>query len=71
MDVVKNQKGNYFAVVEGAIPLKDGGIYCTIGGKTAIAIANEVCGNALATGRGTAPLWRIAAALPTHRRLRP
>jgi hydrogenase small subunit len=49
MDVVKDQKGNYFAVVEGAIPMKDGGIYCTIGGKTAIAIAKEVCGNALAT----------------------
>jgi hydrogenase small subunit len=49
MDVVKNYKGKYFAVVEGSIPLKDGGVYCCIGGKAAIDIAKEVCGNALAT----------------------
>lgn len=49
MDVVKNHKGKYFAVVEGSIPLKDGGVYCCIGGKSAIDIAKEVCGNALAT----------------------
>jgi len=48
-DVVKNQKGRYITVVEGAIPLKDGGIYCTIGGRAAVDIAKEVCGNALAT----------------------
>jgi hydrogenase small subunit len=46
---VKSLKGKYLAVVEGAIPLRDGGIYCTIGGKRAIDIAQEVCGNALAT----------------------
>jgi hydrogenase small subunit len=49
MDVVKNQKGKYIAVVEGSIPLKDGGVYCTIGGRSAVDIAKEVCGNALAT----------------------
>jgi len=49
MDVVKNQKGKYIAIVEGSIPLKDGGIYCCIGGRTAIDIAKEVCGNAMAT----------------------
>jgi hydrogenase small subunit len=49
MDVVKNHKGKYFAVVEGSIPLKDGGVYCCIGGKAAIDIAKEVCGSALAT----------------------
>ena len=48
-DVVKSQKGKYFAIVEGAIPLKDGGVYCTIGGRTAMDIAREVCGNALVT----------------------
>jgi hydrogenase small subunit len=48
-DVVKNQEGKYLAVVEGAIPLKDGGVYCTVGGRTAIDIVREVCGNALAT----------------------
>lgn len=49
MDVVKNHKGKYITVVEGSIPLKDGGVYCTIGGRAAIDIAKEVCGNALAT----------------------
>ncbi|HVP77165.1 MAG TPA: hydrogenase small subunit [Thermodesulfobacteriota bacterium] len=48
-DVVRNQKGKYITVVEGAIPLKDGGIYCTVGGKAAVDIAREVCGNAVAT----------------------
>jgi hydrogenase small subunit len=48
-DVVKNQKGKYIAIVEGAIPLKDGGVYCTIGGRTAIDIAREVCGSAAAS----------------------
>lgn len=48
-DVVKNQKGKYIAIVEGAIPLKDGGVYCTIGGRTAVDIAREVCGNAAAS----------------------
>ena len=49
MDVVKNQKGKYIAVVEGSIPMKDNGVYCCIGGRSAIDIAKEVCGNALAT----------------------
>ena len=47
--VVKEEKGKYLVVVEGAIPMADGGIYCTIGGRTAIDIAREVCGNAAAT----------------------
>jgi hydrogenase small subunit len=33
---MKANKGKYVLVVEGAIPTKDGGIYCKIGGKTAI-----------------------------------
>jgi len=32
--VVNECKGEYICVVEGAIPLADGGIHCTIGGKT-------------------------------------
>ncbi len=57
-DVVKNQKGKYLAVVEGAIPMKDGGIYCTIGGHTALDIAREVCGNALVTiAVGSCACW--------------
>jgi hydrogenase small subunit len=66
MDVVKNQKGKYLAIVEGAIPLKDGGVYCTIGGKTALQIAKEVCGNALASiAVGSCSSWGgIASASP-------
>ncbi|HEY6838662.1 MAG TPA: hydrogenase small subunit [Geobacteraceae bacterium] len=48
-NVVKEQKGKYIAVVEGAIPLKDGGVYCCVGGRAAVETAREVCGGALAT----------------------
>jgi hydrogenase small subunit len=66
MDVVKNYKGEYFVVVEGSIPLKDGGVYCCIGGKSAVEIAREVCSNALATiAVGTCAAYGgIPAALP-------
>jgi hydrogenase small subunit len=47
--VTTEKKGTYLAVVEGSVPTKDGGIYCTIGGRTALDIAREVCGNAAAT----------------------
>jgi hydrogenase small subunit len=57
-DVVRNNKGNYLAVVEGAIPLKDGGVYCTIGGRTAVDIAREVCGGAAAClAVGSCAVW--------------
>lgn len=57
MDTVKNEKGKYLVVVEGSIPTKDGGVYCTIGGRTALDIAREVCGNALATIAVGACAW--------------
>ena len=34
--------GKYICVIEGAIPTKDNGIYCMIGGRTALDIVNEV-----------------------------
>ncbi len=43
--VVREEKGKYIVVVEGAIPTADGGVYCTIGGRTALDIAREVCAN--------------------------
>ena len=55
--VVKEEKGKYLAVVEGAIPLADGGVYCTVGGRTAIEIAREVCGNAAASIAVGACAW--------------
>ncbi len=44
--VVKEDAGKYIVIVEGAIPTADGGVYCTIGGRTALDIATEVCRNA-------------------------
>ena len=41
--VVREEKGKYLVVVEGAIPTADDGVYCTIGGRTALDIAREVC----------------------------
>ncbi len=57
-DIVKNHKGKYFAVVEGAIPMADNGIYCCVGGRSALDIAREVCGNAAATfAVGSCATW--------------
>ena len=37
----------YIAVVEGSIPLADGGVYCTVGGRAFAEIVKEVCAGAL------------------------
>ena len=47
--VVKERPGQYIAVVEGSIPTGANGAYCTIGGRSALDIAREVCGGAAAT----------------------
>ncbi len=39
---IKANEGKFVLVVEGAIPVKDNGIYCKVGGKTALQILNEV-----------------------------
>ncbi len=64
--VLKEQKGKYIVVVEGSIPVKDEGVYCCIGGKSALDIAREVCGNAFATiAVGTCAAYGgLAAASP-------
>ena len=41
-------KGGYIAVIEGSIPTGADGAYCTIGGRSALQIAREVCKDALA-----------------------
>jgi len=41
-----DNKGKYVCIIEGAIPTKDDGIYCMIGGKTAMAIAKDVAADA-------------------------
>ncbi len=50
-DCVKNFKGQYVCVVEGAIPVGHNGDFMRLGpkGKTGAEIAKEVCGSAMAT----------------------
>jgi hydrogenase small subunit len=43
---MKRNAGKYVCVVEGAIPTKDDGIYCMIGGRTALDILKDVGGQA-------------------------
>ena len=47
--VVSGKQGQYLVVVEGSIPTFENGAYCTIGGRSALEIAREVCGGAAAT----------------------
>ncbi len=56
-DTVEQFPGQYIAIVEGSIPTRDEGVYCTIAGRTALEIAREVCRNALATIAVGACAW--------------
>jgi hydrogenase small subunit len=47
-DTMEKFKGEYVMVVEGAVPTKDGGIYCTIGGVTALQRIKEAAEGAKA-----------------------
>jgi hydrogenase small subunit len=38
--------GKYVCIVEGAIPTKDNGVYCMIGGRTAVDVVTDVAGKA-------------------------
>lgn len=38
---IKENYGKYILIVEGAIPMKDNGVYCTIGGRSALDILKE------------------------------
>jgi hydrogenase small subunit len=43
---MKENEGKYVLIVEGSIPTKENGIYCQIGGRTAVDILNDVAGKA-------------------------
>jgi hydrogenase small subunit len=45
---MKENFGNYILAVEGSVPTADGGIYCTIGGRTALESLNEAARGAKA-----------------------
>ena len=47
-DTVRSQRGQYICLIEGSIPAGSGGIFCTIRGRTALSIAQEVARDALA-----------------------
>lgn len=58
--------GEFFCVVEGAIPTADGGVYGTIGGRTMLSIAEEILPRAkaiIATGTCSS-FGGLAAAAP-------
>lgn len=55
---MEENKGGYVMVMEGSIPLKDGGIYCKIGGRPIVDIAAEVAASAAAViGIGSCASW--------------
>jgi len=52
------QEGGYIAIVEGSIPTKDNGVYCCVGGRTALDILQEVAANAAAViSVGACAVW--------------
>lgn len=65
-DVLSNYPNQFVCIIEGSIPQAQDGIYCTIRGRTALSIAQQVVPNALATiAMGScASDGGLAAALP-------
>ena len=45
-ETIKRKPGGYVVAVEGNPPVNDGGVYCTIGGRTALQIAQEMTADA-------------------------
>jgi hydrogenase small subunit len=55
---MEKNKGKYLLVVEGAIPMKDGGIYCKIGNRTSLELTQEAAANAAAiVALGSCASW--------------
>jgi hydrogenase small subunit len=55
---MKKYAGNYVLVVEGSIPEKDNGVYCQIGGKTAVDSLKEVAADCAAIiALGSCAAW--------------
>lgn len=63
---IEENKGKFILVVDGAIPVKDGGIYCQIAGKPVLDILNETAPLAAAViSIGSCASWGgVAAAAP-------
>jgi hydrogenase small subunit len=55
---IEENKGKFILVVDGAIPTKDKGVYCKIGGKTALEILSETAPHAgLIVAMGSCASW--------------
>jgi len=52
-----HDQGDYILIVEGSIPTAENGIYCTIGGRTAVDILREMAANAAAVIAVGACAW--------------
>jgi len=63
---MKENYGKYILIVEGAIPTKDDGVYCTIAGRTAVEIIKEsAAGAAAIIAFGSCSAWGgVQAASP-------
>jgi hydrogenase small subunit len=58
VNAMKEYKGKYILVVDGSIPIKDNGIYCKIGGKTALSLLVEMATDAAAVvAMGSCSSW--------------
>ncbi len=59
--------GRYVCVIEGSIPLAEGGAYCRIAGRTAVEIAREVAGRAAAViAIGSCASWGGVQSAPPN-----
>ncbi len=70
-DTIEKNKGKYIVLVEGAVPTKDDGVYCMIGGKTAESILQTVSKDACRDrGLGQLRLQRLRSGgqAQSHRR---
>ncbi len=47
-DTIKNSAGKYILLVEGSVPMKDEGVYCTIGGRSAHDLLQQTARDAAA-----------------------
>lgn len=64
---MQENAGKYVLVVEGAIPIKDGGIYCKIGGKTFLSMVQEAAvGAAAIIAIGSCAAWGGIPASPPN-----
>jgi len=62
-DTIANNKGKYIVLVEGAVPTKDEGVYCMVGGKTRSRFCSRGrrCGGDCGVGKLRVERMRAAA----------